>query len=492
MDFEPEQIPVLEEQSLVSNESFAEQIRNERLDIVWKSTLVVATILLWVFIARNGIEGEGFGFNAFVPWASVVLACVLCRVLLRMGRTTAATWAYALGVVVSTGAMLYGAEGRNQDIVPFFTLVSVYVVGLMLPPRAMPPFLVLNTSMILGVMWFRNGELNFPSNAHLAAIGLSFVTALLSVQASGELYAIAEWALENYRRERDSAGRLYESRQKVERSLLRQQALTKELGEANDQLGQARQAAEEAKHFRGQFLANMSHELRTPLNAVIGFSETMLNFPPMYNMVELPPEYRQDLNQIHNSGKHLLSIINDILDLSKIDAGRLDLAIQRVELEPILKGVMSTAVGLVGGKPIKLTRETPDVLPDVSGDPVRIRQVLLNLYSNAAKFTESGYIKLCLTQDKNEVIISVEDTGEGIHPDDLRHVFEEFRQGSAGRKKARAGAGLGLAISRQLLDLMGGNVWAESTLGEGSTFYFTLPIYDDVKAIESEKSVAQV
>ena len=136
---------------------------------------------------------------------------------------------------------------------------------------------------------------------------------------------------------------------------------------------------------------------------------------------------------------------------------------------------MSTAVGLVGGAPIKLTRKTPDDIPLVKGDAVRIRQVLLNLYSNAAKFTSEGVINLSLTYDDDFVTISLSDTGEGIHPNDIDKIFEEFRQGSAGRKKARAGSGLGLPISRQLLELMGGQIWAESRLGEGSIFSFTLP-----------------
>ncbi|MFP4324207.1 MAG: sensor histidine kinase, partial [Anaerolineales bacterium] len=159
--------------------------------------------------------------------------------------------------------------------------------------------------------------------------------------------------------------------------------------------------------------------------------------------------------------------------------GRLDITVGQVELEPIFKGVMSTAVGLVGGKPVKLTRETPDPVPDVLGDPVRVRQVLLNLYSNAAKFTDEGFIKLAMQVDEanQRAIISVQDTGEGIQPEDLAQIFEEFKQGTSGRKQARAGSGLGLTISRQLLGLMGGDIWAESVYGEGSTFFVALPLY---------------
>jgi len=162
---------------------------------------------------------------------------------------------------------------------------------------------------------------------------------------SGGLYGIAEWALDNYRKERQVKEQLFDTQQEVQRSFLRQKALAEQLQHTNEELESAREAAIEAKNFRGQFLANMSHELRTPLNAIIGFSETMLNFPMMYDNTPLPPAYKSDLNQIYTSGKHLLQLINDILDLSKVDAGKLDLEIEQVDLEPIFKGVLATAVG---------------------------------------------------------------------------------------------------------------------------------------------------
>jgi len=306
---------------------------------------------------------------------------------------------------------------------------------------------------------------------------LMAIVALIVTQISGELYSITNWALSSYRKERQTAMQLHESREVIEKNLLKQKNLTIQLQDVNVALDEARNAAEVAKHFRGQFLANMSHELRTPLNAVIGFSETMLTFPAMYNDVDLPPEYHADLQQIHTSGKHLLSIINDILDLSKIDVGRLEVNIQPVELEPIIKTVLSTAVGLIGGKPIQLRRETPPLLPSVLGDSLRVRQVLLNLYSNAAKFTEAGEVTLYLAQDENHVTISVADTGPGIEEENIDRIFEAFQQGRSGVKQQRAGAGLGLAISLQLLALMNGSISVDSELGRGTTFHITLPRY---------------
>lgn len=459
----------------VSNQDFAEQVRGERLSIIWKATLAVSVAVLWIFV----LFSSDMARDGFAPCAIAVVACLLCRFFLVRNQLQTATWSYATGMLLAIGMLLTNNDDTVREIVPFATLLVMFIAGLLLPTRAIIGLTLASIAIILIAPWIGDGEVAAPTAGQSLAMLMVFLSALIIAQASGELYGIAEWALESYRRERDGAVRLFESRQQVERSLQRQQAMTTELKTMNDELAEARRAADEAKHFRGQFLANMSHELRTPLNAVIGFSETMLNFPPMYNNIELPEEYRRDLNQINSSGKHLLNIINDILDLSKIDAGRLEVDMQKVELDPIFKGVLSTAVGLVGGKPVKLLRDIPAGIPDVAGDPVRIRQVLLNLYSNAAKFTEAGSVTLAARYNDDEVIVSLTDTGEGIPPDAQDLIFEEFRQSTSGRKKARAGAGLGLAISRQLLALMNGRIWVESEVGKGSTFYFALPRYKE-------------
>ena len=213
----------------------------------------------------------------------------------------------------------------------------------------------------------------------------------------------------------------------------------------------------------------------------------------MYTNVPLPTAYRQDLDQINNSGKQLLALINDILDLSKVDAGRLDLEIEKVDAEEMIKYVMAQASGLKGDKPIRFRRDASQSLPFVKGDSLRIRQVMLNLLSNAAKFTDSGTITVgTRAQEDGTVLFWVADSGIGIPPQDMDKIFEEFRQGTSGRRKGRAGSGLGLAIARQLLGLMNGKIWAESKLGEGSTFFFTLPIYTEAdEAFDQAQAVAR-
>jgi signal transduction histidine kinase len=325
------------------------------------------------------------------------------------------------------------------------------------------------------------GDFSFFSMYQVVAIALTFLSALLAMQVTGDLYQVSEWALENYQRERRVAGELFDSRQELQRTLARSEALGERLQETNEQLEVARMSAEEAKHFRGQFLANMSHELRTPLNAIIGFSETMLKFPAMYDGVKLPNAYETDLQQIYSSGRQLLNLINDILDLSKVDAGKLDIRMEKVDLKVVIANVVSTAGGLIGSKPIKLGADVPSNLPYSWADRARVSQILLNLYSNAAKFTDEGSINLTAREVDGMIRISVTDTGIGISPENAEVVFEEFKQAETGRRDPRAGAGLGLAISRQLVTLMGGRIWVESELGKGSTFHFTLQPFQEVK-----------
>jgi signal transduction histidine kinase len=299
------------------------------------------------------------------------------------------------------------------------------------------------------------------------------VSALLAAQVTGDLYQITEWALDNYKRERRAAIDLFENRQQLERALQRSRILGEKLQNINTEL-------ENAKHFRGQFLANMSHELRTPLNAINGFSETMLNFPMMYDDVVLPDAYRHDLEQINHSGQQLLTVINDILDLSKVDAGKLEVNIDCVELDPLIDSVLMTAAGLIANqnKPVDLKRDMPRKLPDVYADDARLRQVLLNLYSNAVKFTDVGSITMAVHDEGETVRISVSDTGEGIPEDTLEEIFNEFSQAESAGRDPRAGAGLGLTISRRLLNLMSGRIWAESVYGEGATFHVVVPKYN--------------
>ncbi|MBN2501809.1 MAG: GAF domain-containing protein [Anaerolineales bacterium] len=252
---------------------------------------------------------------------------------------------------------------------------------------------------------------------------------------------------------------------------------------------QAMEEIREADRLKTQFLANMSHELRTPLNSIIGFSRVILKgIDGPINDVQ-----QEDLQAIHASGQHLLRMINDILDLSKIEAGKMELSIEEVDIGEIIKSALSTATGLVKEKPIQLRKNVPEELPVVNADSTRIRQVLINLLQNAAKFTDEGTISLearlqAGPEGGEELWIGVTDTGIGIAADDQKKLFEPFSQVDDSPTRKTGGTGLGLSISRRMVEMQGGQIGLDSEVGEGSTFWFTLPV---TKAMPVEVSVAE-
>jgi PAS domain S-box-containing protein len=248
----------------------------------------------------------------------------------------------------------------------------------------------------------------------------------------------------------------------------------------------------ELDRIKSQFLANMSHELRTPLNSIIGFSRVILKG------IDGPinDQQQQDLSAIYNSGQHLLNLINDVLDLSKIEAGKMELALEELNIGDTINSVMSTAVGLVKDKPVKLVKEIAPNMPAVRADAMRIRQVLLNLVANAAKFTDEGTISIQATTHVNsagaqEVLISIKDTGPGISPDDQTKLFQAFSQVDSSPTRKSGGSGLGLSICQRLVELHDGQIGVHSAVGQGSTFYFTLPVYHqtNVKSASNEKVI---
>ena len=247
---------------------------------------------------------------------------------------------------------------------------------------------------------------------------------------------------------------------------------------------------EEAEAFKARFLANMSHELMEPLNTILGFSRLLIKG------VEGPLNQRQqeDLEQIHGDSQHLLDSIRDILSISQIEAGLLELRLQPVDLRELVAGVVPTASALVRGRAIELKYDVPADLPRLRADPSRLRQVLVHLLNNSAKFTESGEIRLRAwsaggtgrlqpdVDGRCVIFVSVSDTGIGIPAEDRERIFSQFEKGGKrARTAAGSGAGLGLALCREFVALHGGQMWVDSEVGVGSVFTFSVPAYCDAE-----------
>jgi signal transduction histidine kinase len=215
----------------------------------------------------------------------------------------------------------------------------------------------------------------------------------------------------------------------------------------------------------------MSHELRTPLNAILGYTELILD--QIYG--DIPDRMRGVMERVQVNGHHLLGLINDVLDLSKIEAGQLSLEMIDFSLKGVVEGVLDAVEPLAVEKRIAVRSEISPALPPGRGDERRIAQVLLNLVGNAIKFTDAGEVSVTASTTDGSFLVAVRDTGSGISEADQGRIFDEFQQADSSSIRRKGGTGLGLSIAKRIIELHGGSIWVESKLGEGSTFSFTLP-----------------
>ena len=287
--------------------------------------------------------------------------------------------------------------------------------------------------------------------------------AFLSDVAAGTLTGVVE--IPN----RDEFGALATRLNETTRELAR---LDAEQRQAADVLRSLNAKLEQASRAKSEFLANMSHELRTPLNAILGFTEMLLD--GLYG--DVPTELKEPLADIQTNGQHLLRLINDVLDLSKIEAGRMELSLGDYAVADVVASVRASLRSLANEKGLELVTEVAPDVSDAYGDSKRITQCLLNLVGNALKFTRQGRVVVAVNRDSERLRFRVSDTGIGIPADQLDAIFAEFRQVDTTTTRDFGGTGLGLSITKKFVELHGGRIWVESEPGKGSTFYFTIPL----------------
>jgi len=268
---------------------------------------------------------------------------------------------------------------------------------------------------------------------------------------------------------RDELGALAERMNHMSRELQRfdmeQRHAASELGRLNQQLAQTSKA-------KSEFLANMSHELRTPMNAILGFTEMVLD--GLYG--DVPTELKEPIGDIQVNGRHLLRLINDVLDLSKIEAGRMQLALGEYSVREVVDIVYISLRSLAAEKGLEFVINVPEDLPVAYGDNGRLTQCLMNLAGNAIKFTKQGRVEIGVELVNSELIYRVSDTGIGIPKEEMQNVFAEFRQIDATVTREFGGTGLGLSITKRFVEMHGGRIWVESEIGRGCTFFFAVPV----------------
>jgi signal transduction histidine kinase len=400
--------------------------------------------------------------------------------LLRRQRLRAAgivmSYALALGPILSIPIL-----GVAANSLIYLSVIGVLTAGILIAPEA-PPKVARNTLLLLTALLIIPWLAGTPLTGFASGIVL-FTTmtvlllggAALSWVAAYSVRGTIGWAISAAQKSERREQLLREAQNELEMAIRERDQLNDQLYRLTLELEEARADAESAYRSKASFMATMSHELRTPLNIIIGFSSAMLDHPEMYQEARFSDTLVVDIAEIRRSGQHLLGLINDILDLARVEAGRLDLNKQALPLAPLLDEMLRTAQGLLKERPVLLRREYQAALPIVMADEVRVRQVLLNLISNACKFTSVGEVGLGVRVDDQEVIIWVRDTGIGIADSDQERIFHQFEQVASHDTRQHTGTGLGLSICRWLVELHGGRMWLESELGKGSIFSFTLP-----------------
>ncbi|KAB2855441.1 MAG: hypothetical protein F9K46_15560, partial [Anaerolineae bacterium] len=325
--------------------------------------------------------------------------------------------------------------------------------------------------LIFGMAYFMN-EFH-DADLALLAISLGLVTSAMWA-STYHLQTALFWSLDGYQEAHKNELIVREQKAKLERTLLDLDAAMYQLQRTNIMLIEARNQAEEARRVKQQFAQTISHELRTPLNLIVGFTETMVKSPEYYG-TPLAPTYARDLSAVYRNACHLQNLVNDVLDLARLDQAYLLLVPDKINLHHIIEDAANTVRGLLERRELALRLDIAPDLPAISGDAVRIKQVLLNLLNNAVRFTEQGSITVRAYPKDHQVIVGVADTGIGIPPEKFADIFEPFLQLENPMQRQKNGAGLGLAISKQLVELHGGSIWVESEVGKGSCFYFSFP-----------------
>ncbi len=434
--------------------------------------IVVAALAIYthyfISAAANGVNPTHFGFM----WA-VIGTAGLAYWTLRFGAVTATSiLVVGLSAIVVVALLVFHAP-----LLAFWFSPIVIVGGVLIGWRSAVGIAVLASAVTL---IDQSGPAPMSGDVATGSLLLTWFSLLICWLLSHPTRTALDWAWHSYVRAMHIAEELRDHQEQLERTVKSLHVAYKRLEQLNVELARARQAAEQARRLKAEFAAAISHELRTPLNLIIGFSEMMVTTPQAYRGQILPDVYRGDLEAIYRNACHLSNLVDDVLDLSQIEADRMGLQKEQVRLAPVVDEAVTTIARLFHAKGLAITVEVPLDLPAVYVDRTRIRQVLINLLNNAARFTSVGGVTIRAWSEGADVIVAVADTGIGIAPEHLTTVFEEFRQIHVLGERRTVGSGLGLAVSKRFVELHGGSMWVESRLGEGSTFSFSLPTCESV------------
>jgi signal transduction histidine kinase/DNA-binding response OmpR family regulator len=437
----------------------------------FKNIVFLSAVVGWIWLSWSMWPQDSHRLFRSQAWmtSALLLVVALVSFVIQRWKPFLAIHAFICGLTVVITGSLFIFKSANVCylyVIPIiFSSVLFSQIGLLLSAVAISAVAVITGLVVPNV---HTADLIIP----LMVIGLTSVAILISTD---NLQTALAWALNGYQQAHKNELIARERKTKLERVLKNLDTTMVNLERANIMLDQMRQQAEEARRLKQQFAQTISHELRTPLNLIVGFTETMIKSPEYYGE-PLAPAYLRDLSVVYRNACHLQNLVNDVLDLARLESAYMSLESEELDISHVIEDAINTARGLVEGRGLAIQTDLVPDMPTVWGDAVRLKQVLLNLLNNAARFTESGSVTVHAGVQGEEVIVSVSDTGIGIPAESRALIFESFQQLENPMQRRNEGAGLGLAISKQLINLHGGRIWVESEVGVGSRFFFSLPV----------------
>lgn len=425
--------------------------------------------LLWQVVAALTWP-ETIGLNGWAT-ALVVGATLSCSLwLLPRGLRAAHTvWQMGLASAITLSMWAY-QEPLIGFLYALMPLMAVVTMGWQAS--------IVVEAIVAGLMMvlWRTGAVLPLLPAHcLAILAAGALTGLLGWASTRALLTVTEWSIYSFEQARRHMEQARDQRAELKQMQEDLIQANQELARLSDRLRAMYQVAEEARRAKEEFVANVSHELRTPLNMIIGLSEMITEAPQVYGG-RLPAALLSDIAAIHLNSQNLSRLVDDVLDLSQVDAGRMSLSKEWTSLGEIVDGAILAVRALFESKGLALRAEVPPDLDPLFCDSTRIRQVILNLLSNASRFTEQGGVTIRVRRGEQAVVVSVADTGPGIAPDDQPRLFEPFQQVDGSLRRRHGGSGLGLSISKRFVEMHGGAMWLESEVGVGTAVYFSLPM----------------
>ena len=432
-----------------------------------KLTALVALATSWLSVGLFFNPVDLGPLTTWLPAVGVVILASLLAIYLHGRRSRLAAKVLVASFLLADAILLRAfRDGQYLYAAALIIILSNYLVG-----RYVAGAVTVATLVLAALAW---GD-GIPLPQLVGPVSLALLTMAVEWLSSLHLHMTLSWAWENYRLSLERVDEARTHRAQLASTAKSLEEAYRRLDRANEALAAAWQVAEEGKRFKAQFAANISHELRTPLYLIIGFAETMLFAPESYG-TELPAAYRSDLMEIYKSSQHLVSLIDDVLDLSQIEAGRMGLVKEPTDVAEIIREAANLLQPVIERKGLYLHLHLDGSLPTLRLDRTRMRQVLLNLLNNAARYTDRGGIAVSARVDGQQVLVSVADTGPGIAPQQLERIFQSFYQVEASTSRRHGGVGLGLALSRYFVEMHGGRIWVESQPDVGSCFSFSLPL----------------